>query len=113
MVVVYNYHLKERNHIDINKRKEKMAMLVADLFTDNVGLNILSFLDHKTEIEYKIRLVEDKLKNNDYDEELCYKLECLYNYLNDPTVWITGDMVDGEDCYYDSDCCYSDYSDYN
>ena len=86
-----------------------MATLVANLFTDDIGINILSFLDHKTEIKYRIKLVEDKLKSSDYDEELCYKLECLYNYLNDPTVWVTGDMVDDAyDYYYDSD--YSDYS---
>jgi hypothetical protein len=92
-----------------------MATLVAGLFTDEIGINILSFLDHKTEIEYKIKLVCDKLnlaeKNDDCDmvDELVYKLECLYEYLNDPTVWVTGDMVDdANDCYYDSD--YSDYS---
>ena len=28
-----------------------MATLVADLFTDDIGINILSFLDHKTEIK--------------------------------------------------------------
>ena len=98
-----------------------MATLVAGLFTDEIGINILSFLDHKTEIEYKIKLVCDKLnlakKNDDCDmvEELIYKLECLYEYLNDPTVWVTmDDMVDdANDYYYDSDCCYSDYSDYS
>ena len=97
-----------------------MATLVAGLFTDEIGINILSFLDHKTEIEYKIKLVCDKLnlakKNDDCDmvEELIYKLECLYEYLNDPTVWVTGDMVDdANDYYYDSDCCFSDYSDYS
>ena len=37
-----------------------MATLVADLFTDDIGINILSFLDHKTEIKYRIKLVEDK-----------------------------------------------------
>ena len=74
-----------------------MAMLVADIFTDNIGINILSFLDHKTEMKYKIKLVEDKLNCTGYDEELVYQLECLHSYLNDPTVWITGDMVDDED----------------
>ena len=95
-----------------------MATLVAELFTDDIGINILSFLDHKTEIKYRIQLTEYKLNNSDYDEELCYKLECLYNYLNDPTVWVTGDMVD-EGCDYDntypseSDYPDSDYSDYS
>ena len=94
-----------------------MATLVADLFTDDIGINILSFLDHKTEIKYRIQLVEDKLNNSDDGEELIYKLECLYNYLNDPTVWVTGDMVD-EGCDYDntypseSDYPDSDSSDY-
>lgn len=77
--------------------EKKMAMLVADLFTDNVGINISSFLDHKTELKYKAKLVGYKLKHGDYDEELWYTLECLHNYLNDPTVWIAGDMVDCED----------------
>ena len=96
-----------------------MATLVADLFTDDIGINILSFLDHKTEIEYKIKLVVDKLnrakESGDDDEvdKLIYKLECLYEYLNDPTVWVTGDMVDDAcDCYYDSDCSGQDYHDY-
>ena len=88
-----------------------MATLVANLFTDDIGINISSFLDHKTEMKYRIKLVEDELTSSDYDEELCYKLECLYNYLNDPAVWVTGDMVDDAcDYYHDSD--YSDYSDY-
>ena len=94
-----------------------MATLVANLFTDDIGINILSFLDHKTEIKYRIKLVEDKLNNSDDGEELIYKLECLYNYLNDPTVWITGDMVDAYDYYntYHSESDYpdSDYSDYS
>ena len=90
-----------------------MAMLVANLFTDDIGINILSCLNHKTEVKYWIKLVEDKWNRSDYHEELAYQLECLYNYLNDPTVWITGDMVDDAyECYYDSDGCYSDYSDY-
>ena len=95
-----------------------MATLVADLFTDDIGINILSFLDHKTEIKYRIKLVEDKLNSSDYDEELCYKLEWLYKYLNDPTAWVTGDMVD-DACDYDntypseSDYPDSDYSDYS
>ena len=94
-----------------------MATLVADLFTDDIGINILSFLDHKTEIEYKIKLVCDKLnlakKNDDFDmvEELIYKLECLYEYLNDPEVWASlfikeqGEewWYDAHDYYYDSD----------
>jgi len=96
-----------------------MATLVADLFTDDIGINILSFLDHKTEIEYKIKLVVDKLNrakercDDDEVDELIYKLECLYEYLNDPTVWVTGDMVDeASDYYYDSDCSGPDYFDY-
>ena len=84
-----------------------MATLVADLFTDDIGINILSFLDHKTEIKYRIQLVEHKLNGSDDDEELVYKLECLLSYLNDPTVWVTGDMVDDAYDYYDD----SDYSD--
>ena len=100
-----------------------MATLVANLFTDDIGINILSFLDHKTEIKYRIILVEDKLQlakesgNGDVDE-LVDILECLYDYLNDPTAWITGDMVD-EACDYDntypseSDYPDSDYSDYS
>ena len=96
-----------------------MATLVADLFTDDIGINILSFLDHKTEIEYKIKLVCDQLnrakESGDGDvDELVYKLECLCEYLNDPTVWVTGDMVDDAcDYYYDSDCSDYDYSDYS
>ena len=86
-----------------------MAMFVADLFTDDIGINILSFLDHKTKIKYRLKWIECKLNGSDDDEELIYKLECLYEYLNDPTVWVTGDMVDdANDYYYDSD--YSDYS---
>ena len=99
-----------------------MATLVAGLFTDEIGINILSFLDHKTEIEYKIKLVCDKLnlaeKNDDCDmvDELVYKLECLYEYLNDPTVWVTMDDVDDDyDNTYPSQSDYheSDYSDYS
>ena len=85
-----------------------MAMRVADLFTDDPGINILSFLDHKTELKYRNQLIEHKLNGSDKDEELIYKLEHLLSYLNDPTVWITADMLDdANDCYYDSD--YSDY----
>ncbi len=93
-----------------------MATLVADLFTDDIGINILSFLDHKTEIIYRIKLIEDKLKlaeeSGDGDvDELVYKLECLYNYLNDPEVWASlfikeqGEewWYDAHDYYYDSD----------
>ena len=86
-----------------------MATEVANLFTDDIGVNILSFLDHKTEIEYKIKLVVDKLNSGDGDvDELVYKLECLYEYLNDPTVWVTGDNI-----YYGSDDnTYPSESDY-
>ena len=91
-----------------------MALLAANLFTYNIGINVSSLWDHKTKIEYTITTVEDRLNRSDYDEELVYNLDCLYNYLNDPTVWITGDMVDDAyDCYSDSDCCCSDYADYS
>ena len=56
-----------------------MALLVANLFTEEIGINILSYLDHKTEINYKIKVAIDKLKlaetsgEGDIDE-LCYKL---------------------------------------
>ena len=96
-----------------------MEALVATLFTDDVGIGILPIVDHKIEIEHEIKSIEDKLEHSDDDEELCYKLDCLYKHLSDPTVWITGDMVDGEDednrypsesdsqsdvdCVYDSD----------
>ena len=49
-----------------------MATLVADLFADDIGINILSFLDHKTEIKHRIKLIKYKLKSNDYAEALCY-----------------------------------------
>lgn len=92
-----------------------MATLVADLFTDDIGINILSFLDHKTEIKYRIQLTVYKLNNSDYDEQLIHKLECLLDYLNDPTVWVTGDMVDDYDNTYPSESDYpdSDYSDHS
>ena len=100
-----------------------MATLVADLFTDDIGINILSFLDHKTEIEYKIKLVVDKLNrakesgDDDDVDELIYKLECLYEYLNDPTVWVTGDNIyyGSDDNTYPSESDYpdSDYSNYS
>jgi len=94
-----------------------MATEVANLFTDDIGINILSFLDHKTEIEYKIKLVCDQLnsaeKRGDDNavEELVYKLECLCNYLNDPQVWASQFIkeqgeewwYDAHDYYYDSD----------
>ena len=56
-------------------------------------------------------MVDDKLNRRDYDDEdLVYQLECLHNYLNDPTVWVTGDMVDDEGCDYDN--TYPSESDY-
>ena len=88
------------------------------MFTDDIGINILSFLDHKTGMKYRIQLVEDKLKLAEesgdgdvyslvYKLEWVYKLECLNNYLTDPTVWITGDVED-----YDDDNTYPSESDY-
>ena len=100
-----------------------MATLVADLFTEDIGINILSFLYHKTKIKYRVKLVEDKLKlaeeSGDGDvDELVYILECLYNYLNDPFAWITDDMLNDDYDYdntYPSESDYpdSDYSDYS
>ena len=57
-----------------------MATLVADLVTDDIGINTLSFLSHKTEIKYRIKLVEDKSDCSDYDDELVHQVECLSNY---------------------------------
>ena len=44
----------KETHIYIIDTHE-MAMLVADLLTDDIGINILSLLDHKTELKFIIK----------------------------------------------------------
>jgi len=58
----------------------KLHTYTMNMFDDNITKHISLYLDSETQLHYLNYYYQQELSKTDYDEELCYNLECLYEW---------------------------------